>query len=462
MGVIPQALVFKQPEFPGAAPANEGARAQARPSLRRYYIWTIGCQMNKADSERLGSALDQLGLAPVDVPSEADVIVFNSCVVRQSAEDKVASALGTIKPLKRGRPDAVVALMGCMVGPRTYDLRRRFPYVDVFMRPQEYQPLLDVVGERLGVDWEGCVGDLSPSKPGVTAYVPIIHGCDLFCTFCIIPYRRGRQVSRPVNDLVREVGHLVARGVKEVTLLGQTVDAYGADLPETRDLADLLTALHPIAGLERIRFLTSHPNFMSDRIINAVAELPKVCEHVNLPVQAGDDDVLQTMRRGYTRSDYLRLIDRIRTRIPNVALTTDIIVGFCGETDEQFRQTASLLEEVRFDKVHLARYSTRPGTTAARKLDDDVPEAVKDERLHVLESLQTRIATDNNARYLGRTVEVLVEDRDEHGKWKGRARTDKLVFFEQASGELAGKLARVEVTSASPWSLQGKLTTSPF
>ncbi|MSQ13219.1 MAG: tRNA (N6-isopentenyl adenosine(37)-C2)-methylthiotransferase MiaB [Dehalococcoidia bacterium] len=459
-----------------AAPSvfQQGAQSGAVP--KRYYIWTVGCQMNKADSERLGNALDQLGLTPVEDAAEADVIVFNSCVVRQSAEDKVASALGTVKPLKRRRPEAVVALMGCMVGPQTRELQRRFPYVDVFMRPQQFKPLLDVVGERLGVDWEGCVGALAPTRPGVTAYIPIIHGCDLFCTFCIIPYRRGRQVSRPVDEVVREAEHLVARGVREVTLLGQTVDAYGADLPDRPDLADLLTALHPIQGLERIRFLTSHPNFMSDRIIGTVAELDKVCEHVNLPVQTGDDAVLTAMRRGYTRGDYLRLVDRIRARVLGVSLTTDVIVGFCGETDEQFRQTASLLEEVQFDKVHIARYSTRPGTIAARKLDDDVSDAVKDERLRVLEAIQTRIVTESNARLKGKAVQVLVEGRDDGGKWRGRTRSDKLAFIDDLTpdpfldrkgvrarrADLTGETVSVEVTATSPWSLQGRLPNVSF
>ncbi|MSP78733.1 MAG: tRNA (N6-isopentenyl adenosine(37)-C2)-methylthiotransferase MiaB [Dehalococcoidia bacterium] len=412
--------------------------------------------MNVADSQRLGSALEQLGLRQVGDAQNADVVVFNSCVVRQSAEDKVASALGLMRPLKREQPDKVIALMGCMVGPTvSKEMKRRFPYVDLFMRPQEYKPLLDVVGERLGVDWEGCVGSLAPLQPDVSSYVPIIHGCDLFCSFCIIPYRRGRQMSRTVDEIVWEVQHLVERGVKEVTLLGQTVDAYGLDLAEKPDLADLLTAVHGVSGLQRVRFLTSHPNYMTDRIIKTVADLPKVCELINLPIQAGDDTVLETMRRGYTRADYVRLVDRIRMAMPGVGLHTDIIVGFCGETDEQFAQTVSLLEEVRFDKVHLARYSTRPGTIAERKMVDDVPERVKDERLQVLEKLQTRIATERNAAYLMKTIGVLV-DGHESGKWKGRTRTDKLVFFEHPR-DLLGKLVDVEVTHTSAWALQGKL-----
>jgi tRNA-2-methylthio-N6-dimethylallyladenosine synthase len=411
--------------------------------------------MNKADSERLASALAQLGLTEVEAARGADVIVLNSCVVRQSAEDKVVGTLGLMKPLRQGDPHRILALMGCMVGPRTEGLRERFPYVDLFMRPQQYKPLLDLVGERLGVDWEGCVGALAPEHPAITAYVPVIHGCDLFCTFCIIPYRRGRQASRPVAEVVREVELLARRGVREVTLLGQTVDAYGLDLPDRPDLADLLSAVHQVEGLARVRFLTSHPMFMTDRIIRAVEELEKVCEHINLPFQAGDDEVLSRMRRRYTRGQYLELVGRIREAVPGVALSTDVIVGFCGESEEEFLQTADLLEQVRFDKVHLAAYSPRPGTIAWRTLEDTVPAQEKRRRLEHLERLQEAIQAQRNAQLLGQKVEVLVEGR-EKGKWKGRTRTDKLVFFEDGKGDLAGQLVPVAVTKTSPWALVGE------
>ncbi|MEK7681937.1 MAG: MiaB/RimO family radical SAM methylthiotransferase, partial [Chloroflexota bacterium] len=324
--------------------------------MGRYYIWTIGCQMNTADSERLGSALDQLGCQPVAAPEDADIIVLNSCVVRQGAEEKVVGRLTSLKPLKQAHKDRMVVLMGCMVGARHEELSQRFPYVDFFLRPQQYDPLLQAVAEREGACLDD-IGLLVASHPNVAAFTPIIHGCDKFCAFCIIPYRRGRERSRPIPEMVDEVRHMVARGVKEVTLLGQNVDSYGHDLPGHPDLADLLAALDPIPGLVRIRFLTSHPSDMSDRIIDAVAALPKVCEFINLPAQAGDDDVLRAMKRGYTRADYLRLVDRIRRRIPSAGLTTDIIVGFCGETEQQFQRTLDLLEEVRFDKVHVAAYS---------------------------------------------------------------------------------------------------------
>ncbi|MDE2843062.1 MAG: tRNA (N6-isopentenyl adenosine(37)-C2)-methylthiotransferase MiaB [Chloroflexota bacterium] len=429
--------------------------------LDTYYIWTIGCQMNKADSERLGSALEQLGLQAVDTARKADVIVLNSCVVRQGAENKVVGNLWMVNPLKKKQPDRVLALMGCMVGPRTDELEKRFPDVDLFMQPQQFEPLLELVGQRKGLDWEGCVGSLAPTHPDVTCYVPIIHGCDLMCTFCIIPYRRGRQVSRPVDEVVREVELLVNRGVREVTVLGQTVDAYGYDLPEKPDLSQLLTCLNDIDGLDRIRFLTSHPSYMDERIIRSVSELPKVCEHINLPVQAGDDEVLRNMRRPYTRDEYRDLVGRIRDTIPGVSMSTDIIVGFPGETEEQFGRTMDLVSELRFDKVHCAAYSTRPGTTAHRTMEDDVAAEVKDRRMKELDALQENILRETNAELVGQTVEVLVEGR-KRGKWQGRTRTDKLVFLTEddesgCSSDLAGQLVQVGIEHASPWALQGKV-----
>ena len=422
--------------------------------METFHIWTIGCQMNKADSERLGSALEQLGLRPADRASDADVVVLNSCVVRQNAEDKVVVNLQNTAPLKKQRDDRVVALMGCMVGPKSDDLAKRFPFVDLFMRPQEYGPLLDLVGDRLGLDWQGCVGSLAPARPDVTCYVPIIHGCDLMCTFCVIPYRRGRQVSRPLDEVVHEVELLSARGVREVTVLGQTVDAYGYDLEEKTDLAELLTELDEIPDLDRIRFLTSHPSFMSDRLVQAVAALPKVCEHVNLPVQSGDDEVLSRMRRPYTSSDYRDLVRNIRDTVLGVSLSTDLIVGFPGETEEQFRHSVDLLTELRLDKVHCAAYSTRPGTTAGRTMEDDIPGEEKVRRRDEVDRLQERILSEINAALVGQEMEVLVEDRRKE-KWRGRTRSDKLVFF-QDDRDLRGKLVNVGITGASPWSLQGE------
>ena len=424
---------------------------------RNYFIWTIGCQMNTADSDRLGSALQQMGLSQATSMKDADVVVLNSCVVRQSAEDKVTGTLGMLKPLKTDNPNRIVALMGCMVGPKTEELAKRFKHVDVFMQPQQYEPLINLLGERLGIDTEGCLSNLSDINADVTSFIPIIQGCDYFCSFCIIPYRRGRQASRPLQDILHEAELLAARGVREVTLLGQTVDAYGLDIPGEGDLADLLYGLQEVQGLDRIRFLTSHPLHMSDKIIQAVAELPKVCEHINLPIQAGDDDVLAAMRRPYTTDDYLRIIDKIRTTVSGVGLSTDLIVGFCGESDAAFRASYDLLEATRFDKVHVAQYSTREGTIADRTLVDDVPQEEKKRRLMAVDALQEQISTGINAQLLNQTMEVLVEGQDK-GKWKGRTRTDKLVFFEDER-DFHGRMTQVKITKTSPWSLQGMPVT---
>lgn len=410
--------------------------------------------MNKADSERLESALDQMGLAPGASARESDVIVLNSCVVRESAEDRVVGMLTHLKPVKQRDPDKVLALMGCMVGPRKEQLNERFPYVDVFMQPQQYDPLIELLGDRLGVDPEGCVEPLT-ATPDVATFIPVIHGCDKFCSFCIIPYRRGREVSRTVEDIVNESVHLVRRGVKEVTLLGQNVDSYGHDLPGTIDLGDLLAAVNEVEGLERVRFLTSHPNDMSDSIIDSIARLDKVCEHVNLPFQAGDDQVLANMRRGYTNAEYREKIERIRNRIPNVSLATDLIVGFCGETDEQFERTAELVRDIGFDKVHAAAYSTRPGTISARLMQDDVPEVEKQRRLKVIEEIQESVSDGINARLMDTTQRVLVEGRRK-GRWFGRNRNDKLVFFDSPD-DLKGRMVDVHIERTSPWSLQGAL-----
>ena len=410
--------------------------------------------MNQADSERLESALNQMGLVSSKAARDADVVVLNSCVVRQSAEEKVVGNLTSLKPLKQDDPNRIIALMGCMVGPNTSALERRYPYVDVFMHPQHYDPLIELLGDRMGIDIEGCVGPLT-ARPDVATYIPIIHGCDKFCSFCIIPYRRGREVSRPVREIVREAEMLVQRGVKEVTLLGQNVDSYGHDLPNEQDLSDLLVEVNDVDGLERARFLTSHPNDMSDRIIDVVAELDKVCEHFNLPFQAGGDGVLTRMRRGYTNEQYRVLIQKIREKVPNASIGTDVIVGFCGETDEQFQKTYDLMEDVRFDKAHLATYSTREGTIADRNLEDDVPYEEKKARLRVLEGLQAGVQTEINQRLEGNTLEVLIED-EKNGRAFGRNRNDKLVYIDQATDKV-GEILDVKIYESSPWSLQGAL-----
>tara|TARA_B100000686_G_scaffold350488_1_gene446597 strand:+ start:160 stop:1368 length:1209 start_codon:yes stop_codon:yes gene_type:complete len=395
-----------------------------------------------------------MGLVPSASKEEADIVVLNTCVVRQNAEDKAVGTLTSLKPTKELNPDKVIALMGCMVGPNTTNLEKRFPFVDVFMAPQQYQPLITFLSEKLDIDADGCIGPLT-AAPAISTYIPIIHGCDKFCSFCIIPYRRGREKSRTIAEIVYETEMLVNRGVKEVTLLGQNVDSYGHDLTGHINLSDLLEAVNEVSGLERIRFLTSHPNDMQDSIIEAVNGLEKVCENINLPFQAGDNEILRTMRRGYTNEEYRRLIDKIRHKVSNVSISTDLIVGFCGETDEQFLNTLNMVKDIKFDKVHSAAYSNREGTIASRKMVDDIREEVKKERLQIINDTQEEIVTVINSGLKEKMQEVLVEGRKK-GKWFGRNRNDKLVFFTNDDMR-AGQVVDVKITETSPWYLEGSI-----
>jgi tRNA-2-methylthio-N6-dimethylallyladenosine synthase len=402
--------------------------------------------MNRAESERLEARFASHGYSPAACAEEADVIVVNSCVVRQHAEDKVVNKLYNLKRLKRDRPGLRIALTGCFVGQDTAELQKRFPYVDDFLKPGAIPHWLQK---------EDGSTVLSRST-AVTTFVPIIQGCNNFCSYCIVPYRRGREVSRPVAKIVCEVSELVRRGVKEVTLVGQNVDSYGHDLPGKPALAALLEELSCINGLLRIRFLTNHPKDISPHLISAMARLNKVCRQINLPVQAGDDTILEAMHRGYTAAEYRELVERLRIALPDIAITTDVIVGFPGESEEQFRQTYNLLAELKFDAVHVASYSPRPGTLAARKYADDVPAEVKKARLNAVEGFQGKIAAEINARMLGQTVEVLVEGQNK-GRWQGRTRSDKIVFF-SGGADLIGKMVMVTIKKTGPWSLQGTAT----
>lgn len=433
----------------------------------KYHIWTAGCQMNVADSQRVASALEKLGYLPTPRAEDADVVVLNTCVVRQSAEDKAYGRLNSLRPLKQRRPDVVINLMGCLVGVKgNLRLESSFPHVDVFSPPSDPGPLIEHLARLQGRDLENvrtkirhAIMDGNLILPHnerdlVSAYVPVVEGCSHACSFCVIPLRRGAERSRQPDEIVAEIRCLAQQGVAEVTLLGQIVDRYGMDLDEGFTLPALLHRIHGIEGINRIRFLTSHPNWMTDELLDSVAELPKVCEHIEVPMQAGDNDILQAMKRGYTIEEYRHLIDRIRERLPGVSLATDVIVGFPGERDEQFQRTYRALEELRFDVVHIARYSPRPSTVAERRMEDDVPEDEKMRRFRALEALQTKIASEINACFQGCTVEVLVEEKH-RGRWKGRTRTNKLVFFE-ADGDLRGATVTVNIEWAGPWSMRGK------
>lgn len=435
----------------------------------KYHIWTEGCQMNVADSQRVASALERLGYHGTPLAEEADIIVLNTCVVRQSAENKAYGRLNSLRPLKENNPNLVINLMGCLVGVRNHDhLKKRFPYVDVFSPPSDPTPLLafltqnevremeeTATQERFDMMDSELMLPVEERNQLVAGYIPIVYGCSHACTYCIIPYRRGVERSRPPEDILAEARSMVAQGVKEITLLGQIVDRYGKDEPQYPSLAGLLARMHAIEGLERIRFLTSHPNWMNDELLDAVATLPKVCPHIEVPIQAGDDQVLENMRRGYTAEQYRLLVKRIRERIPGVSIATDIIVGFPGETEEQFQHTYDLLAELKLDVAHLARYSVRPGTVAARRMGDDVSEGEKMRRFRLLENLQEGIVGEINSNYLGQTVDVLFEEKVKL-RWKGRTPTNKLVFAEN-DADLRGKVIPVKIDWTGPWSMIGQI-----
>ena len=442
----------------------------------QYHIWTLGCQMNVADSQLLASELEKLGHTAASEPDDADIYVVNTCVVRQSAEDKAYGRLMQLHGLKRQNPEKVIGIMGCLVGVKDpVKLRKKLPYVDVFMAPSQPENMIEFlhtknsVGEVIRLEEKSrAIRDqiqdgelvLPEHERGdlVSAHVPVVYGCSHACSFCIIPFRRGAERSRSLGEIVAHVRSLAAQGVQEVTLLGQIVDRYGKDIPDGPDLADLLRHVHTVAeevDLKRIRFLTSHPNWMSDRILDAVAELPRLMPVIEVPVQAGNDEVLSNMRRGYTNAQYRRLVEKIRKRIPGVAIHTDIIVGFCGETEEQFMDTYNLLADLKLDKTHIARYSPRPQTISDRRMEDNVPEEEKVRRYHMIDEIHMQASAEINSQWLGETVEVLVEDKHK-GKWRGRTPHNKLVFFE-AEGNYKGKLVDVEVTWTGPWSMQARL-----
>jgi tRNA-2-methylthio-N6-dimethylallyladenosine synthase len=551
----------------------------------KYHIWTVGCQMNMADSQRVSSIMESLGWEEVPTMDAANLVVLNTCSVREQPEKRAHGQLSLLKHAKRSRADLLVAMMGCMIGHQRQvdELKKKYPVVDLFFKVEQADILPRFLEDRwTPIAGEGCIdfaelgaprtigvggalpvlpmpaigapADDEPALPeapeeipttdlkglrggtpitigprgqtvsvpvhvpsheamsvnfrpgarelhyptaaqvslparGPTAWLPVILGCNKVCSYCIVPSRRGRERSRPIAELLVEARELVERGAREVTLLGQTVEAYGLDLPDQHaDLGDLMERLSEIEGLERIRFMTSYPRHMTDKMIQQMAALPKICEHVNIPVQHGDDAMLTRMRRGYTLGEYRELIGKLRAWWPGVSLSTDVIVGFCGETEEAFQHTLDLLEEIRFDVVHVAAYSPRPGTLSF-KWEDDVALEEKKRRLHAVEQVQERIALELNAPYLGRTEEVLIEAHQVAGgqhQWRGRTRTNKLVFFPATrpdasqpaeAGFVAGRplgavstagpalqvregsLVPVTIEKTTAWSLQGRLAT---
>ncbi len=435
----------------------------------RFFIRTFGCQMNERDSERMAGFLLEAGLERADREEEADLIVINTCSVRKKPEQKIYSLLGRMKKLKTNNPGLIIAVAGCVAQQVGDEFLARVPHLDLVIGTNSFHRIAGLFGEAEKGKRAAAAGWLAEDDPmlfcnpstrpagGPTAFVTIMQGCDNFCSFCIVPYVRGRERSRSAEDIISEARSLAASGVREVTLLGQNVNSYGKK--GGPGFPGLLRMVAAVDGIERVRFTTSHPKDLSAELIEVMAEEAKVMEHIHLPVQAGSTRVLAAMNRGYTREDYLDLVSRLRKAVPGIGITTDLMVGFPGETEADFGETLSLLEEVLYDEAFSFAYSHRPFTRASR-LAGEVPEEDKKERLYRLQALQDRITLERNRAEVGRVHEVLVEgaSKTDSKKLTGRARTNRLVHFVPEDGaDLCGSRVRVRVTRALKHSLAGEL-----
>jgi tRNA-2-methylthio-N6-dimethylallyladenosine synthase len=450
--------------------ARVGERPVEGPLQKRVYFEVFGCQMNKLDAELMLAVLMEAGYEPVGSPSEAGVILFNTCAVREHAEHRVFSRVGRLKPLKRKRPDLVIGVLGCSAQRQGEDIFRRHPHVGIVCGTGEFLRLPELIeearkkGRATALDLNATPrftrkANLGPSP--FQAYLSVLRGCDQACTFCVVPATRGKEVSRPVREIVDEARALVDGGVREITLLGQTVNSYGKRLAKGHKIGlhHVLHELDKIPGLERIRFITSHPRFLSAELIDAMASLEKVCEYLHLPAQSGSNSVLERMLRTYTVEHYKTVVGQCRERVPGLALATDIIVGFCGETDEEFQATVRLLEDVRFESGFVFKYSERTGTRAAELLSDDVPEDVKRERHRVVLDLLDKLSLEAHRARVGQVEEVLVEgtSRLDKRRLTGRNRANQIVVFPADPGsEDTGKLVPVRIADATPLVLIGE------
>ena len=432
---------------------------------KKAFLLVYGCQMNVSDAERMAGELASIGYARTDEMQAADLILIHTCCVRESAEDRVYGKIGEIKHLKRKNPRLIFGITGCMAQKEGDALIARAPHIDFVLGTSKVHELKNVVRElerERGhiVDVNLTETELPDGGPvaregKLSAWIPIMYGCNNFCTYCIVPYVRGRERSRRPEDVVAEVREAVAQGYKEVTLLGQNVNSYGKD-HKLADFADLLKMVDEVPGIERVRFMTSHPKDLSDKLIETIAHGKHICEHIHLPVQYGSDKILSAMHRIYTVDSYRALVERIRKAIPHVALTTDLIVGFPGETDDDFAQMLDFLREIRYDSAYTFIYSKRSGTPAA-KMEDQVPDALKHERLEKLMAVQNDISREINDRFLDTVQEIMVEgpSKNDDAMWSGRTRTNKLVIFPHGA-EQPGDFVNVKITHPQTWVLKGE------
>ena len=435
--------------------------------MPKLKLITFGCQANELDSERIVGLLAREGYELIERDEEADLIILNTCAIREKAEQKAYSRLGTFQELKRRKKGLRIGLCGCVAQQEGQALLNRFPYLDFVVGPAQLTsiPRLLRDGTKRALATARTPAFSYPvsapvqRKSAVKAWVSIMEGCDRFCTFCIVPFTRGRERSRPLQEIVEEIRELKQRGYREVTLLGQTVNSYGKKLQPPASFVELLETIDRVVeGEMRVRFTSPYPGDVTEELAEAMASLPSLCEHIHLPVQSGSDRTLRRMKRGYSRDDYLEKVELLRTKTPALALTTDIIIGFPGETERDFEETLSLIQEVGYDGAFIFKYSTRPHTPAAR-LSDQVPEEIKGRRLEQALGLMNRLSLERNRAYLGRTVEVLVDREDVKGdavRVAGRTRENKIVHF-SGDGPTDGDLVLVTITGASALHLQGEL-----
>ena len=432
---------------------------------RFYKILPYGCQMNFSDGERFAGQLERMGYEPAEAMEDADIIILNTCCVRESAEKKIYGKIGEIKHLKQKNPDLILGITGCMSQKDGDGIFKKAPHVDFVLGTNKMHDLPAVLEEiytsrghvaKLAGDYEMPPNVEPAQNDSLFAYVPIMYGCNNFCTYCIVPYVRGRERSRDPTEIVAEIDKLAAAGVKEVMLLGQNVNSYGKDRDDA-DFADLLAMVDKVEGIERVRYMTSHPRDLTDKVIDVIRRSRHICDHFHLPVQYGTDKMIKAMNRGYTISYYKELIAKIRAKFPEASFTTDLIVGFPGETDEDFQQMLDFLKEIRYDAAYTFLYSKRSGTPAAT-MENQVPQELKKERLHKLMDLQNEISLEINKKYLGKTVEVMVEgpSKTDENVFTGHTRNNKIVLWQHGSEEI-GDLVHVKITHPQTWVLKGEL-----
>lgn len=451
-----------------SGPTDKSSNVASNLGKEKYFFtYTFGCQMNENDSERLAGQLRGTGYQNTDNMEQADVILINTCCVRESAEKKIYSKIGELKRLKALNPNLVIGIAGCMAQKDRDKLFKKAPHIDIVMGTHNTHQLLELLQEveqsrdKVLAVWDQAER-LAPEVPTIrknqiSAWVPIMYGCNNFCTYCIVPYVRGRERSRPLRDIVQEIEQLGNEGFKEITLLGQNVNSYGKDSEEEVDFADLLQAVDGIQSISRVRYMTSHPRDMSDKVIQAIANSSKICKHFHLPIQSGSDTILKRMNRGYTVGYYVNLVAKIRQAVPDASITTDLIIGFPGETDELFAETLEFIKQLQFDAAYTFLYSVRSGTPAA-EMPDQIPLPVKKARLQQLMDIQNDISLAINRKAEGQTVEVMVEgpSKNDASRWMGRTSTNKIVIWDKGQ-ECIGDLKMVKLMQAQTWLFKGQM-----